>query len=458
MKLDIEELVRRQRDFFNTGCTTDISYRMQALKKLYAALKAWESRLNAALKEDLNKSVHEAYMCETGLTMSELGYMIKHMKKWSRRKHVRTPLAQFAAKSFVVKEPYGVTLVMSPWNYPVLLTLEPLIGAIAAGNCCIIKPSAYSPATSAVIKAMISDIFPEEYVAVVLGGRKENSALLDQKFDYIFFTGGVSVGKLVMEKASKHLTPVTLELGGKSPCIVDHTADIKMAAKRIVFGKYLNCGQTCVAPDYILAEKSIKDELVDEIIKQIRLQYGDEPLDNKNYGKMINEKHYNRVMGLIDKNKTVTGGYGRKASLQIAPAVLDGVTENDAVMQEEIFGPVLPVIEVSCIDKAYEFVKSRPEPLALYLFTSDFDTEKRFLNTVPFGGGCVNDTIIHLATSAMGFGGVGNSGMGSYHGKKSFDTFSHEKSIVKKYTWLDLPMRYQPYKKMYERLIRMFIR
>ena len=312
---------------------------MQALKKLYAALKAWESRLNAALKEDLNKSVHEAYMCETGLTMSELGYMIKHMKKWSRRKHVRTPLAQFAAKSFVVKEPYGVTLVMSPWNYPVLLTLEPLIGAIAAGNCCIIKPSAYSPATSAVIKAMISDIFPEEYVAVVLGGRKENSALLDQKFDYIFFTGGVSVGKLVMEKASKHLTPVTLELGGKSPCIVDHTADIKMAAKRIVFGKYLNCGQTCVAPDYILAEKSIKDELVDEIIKQIRLQYGDEPLDNKNYGKMINEKHYNRVMGLIDKNKTVTGGYGRKASLQIAPTVLDGVTENDAVMQEEIFGP-----------------------------------------------------------------------------------------------------------------------
>lgn len=458
MKVNIEELVRRQREFFNTGKTIDISYRKQALLKLYEALKTWEDRLNAALNEDLNKSEYEAYMCETGLTMSELRYMIKHVKKWSRRKHVRTPLAQFAAKSFVIKEPYGVALVMSPWNYPVLLTLEPLIGAIAAGNCCIVKPSAYSPAASAVIKAMISDIFPEEYVAVVLGGRKENSTLLDQKFDYIFFTGGVSVGKLVMEKASEHLTPVTLELGGKSPCIIDHTADIKTAAKRIVFGKYLNCGQTCVAPDYILAEKSIKDEFVNELINQIRTQYGVEPLDNKNYGKMINEKHYNRVMGLIDKNKTVTGGYGRKDSLQIAPTVLDGVTENDAVMQQEIFGPVLPIIEVPCIDKAYEFVRSRPEPLALYLFTSDSDTEKRFLNTIPFGGGCVNDTIIHLATSSMGFGGVGNSGMGSYHGKKSFDTFSHEKSIVKKYTWIDLPMRYQPYKKMYERLIRMFLR
>lgn len=456
--MNIEELVRRQREFFNTGKTIDISYRKQALLKLYEALKTWESRLNAALKEDLNKSEYEAYMCETGLTMSELRYMIKHVKRWSRRKHVRTPLAQFAAKSFVIKEPYGVALVMSPWNYPVLLTLEPLIGAIAAGNCCIVKPSAYSPAASAVIKAMISNIFPEEYVAVVLGGRKENSTLLDQKFDYIFFTGGVSVGKLVMEKASEHLTPVTLELGGKSPCIIDHTADIKTAAKRIVFGKYLNCGQTCVAPDYILAEKSIKDELVNELVNQIRTQYGVEPFDNKNYGKMINEKHYNRVMGLIDKNKTVIGGYGRKDSLQIAPTVLDGITENDAVMQQEIFGPVLPIIEVPCIDKAYEFVRSRPEPLALYLFTSDSDTEKRFLNTIPFGGGCVNDTIIHLATYSMGFGGVGNSGMGSYHGKKSFDTFSHEKSIVKKYTWIDLPMRYQPYKKMYERLIRMFLR
>lgn len=455
--MDIEQLVERQRAFFNTGRTIDISYRMQALNKLYNALKEWEDRLNAAVKEDLNKSVHEAYMCETGLTMSELNYMKKHVKKWSRRTRAGTPLAQFAAKSFVVKEPYGVTLVMSPWNYPILLTLEPLIGAIAAGNCCIVKPSAYSPAASAVIKAMISEIFPEEYVAVVLGGRKENSALLDQKFDYIFFTGGVTVGRLVMEKASKNLTPVTLELGGKSPCVIDRTANIKIAAKRIVFGKFLNCGQTCVAPDYVLAEKSVKEELVEELIKQIRLQYGDNPLDNKDYGKMINERHYNRVMGLIDNNKTVIGGYGSKDTLQIAPTILCGVTESDAVMQEEIFGPVLPVIEVSHIDEAYRFVKSRPQPLALYLFTSDSDTEKRFLNTAAFGGGCVNDTIIHIATSKMGFGGVGGSGMGSYHGKKSFDTFSHEKSIVKKYTWLDLPMRYQPYKKMYEKLIRMFI-
>ena len=357
-----------------------------------------------------------------------------------------------------VRNPYGVTLIMSPWNYPVLLTLSPLIGAISAGNCCVVKPSAYAPHTSDVLAEMIAGIFDEKYIAVVKGGREENSALLEQHFDYIFFTGGVNVGRLVMEKASRNLTPLTLELGGKSPCIVDESANIKMAAKRIVFGKFLNCGQTCVAPDYILVCKSVKDRLVNEIISQIKLQYGSSAINNPDYVKMINEKHFSRVKGLIDENKVVYGGQADEAKLKIEPTVMVNVTEEDAVMKEEIFGPLLPVIEVENVEEAYMYVKAHPSPLALYIFTSDKKTKKLFLNNVSYGGGCINDTIIHLATSNMGFGGVGNSGMGSYHGKKSFETFSHEKSIVDKATWLDLPMRYQPYKKMNEKLIRFFLK
>lgn len=397
-------------------------------------------------------------MCEVGLTLSELRFVRKHINSWSKTRTVRTPLAQFHGKSFTVQEPYGVVLVMSPWNYPVLLTLEPLIGALAAGNCCIVKPSAYSPATSQVITQLIGETFPKGYVAVVEGGREENQNLLEQTFDYIFFTGSVNVGKLVMEKASAHLTPVTLELGGKSPCIIDHTANLKLAAKRIVFGKYLNCGQTCVAPDYVLIEPGVKDRFLKYVKREIIRMYGNDPLSNPTYGKMINQKHFDRVLRLIHSTKTVYGGESNADTLQIAPTILDRVTEEDAVMQEEIFGPVLPILTVSSMDEAYAFVKKRPQPLALYLFTSDKKTEKRFLKKVPFGGGCVNDTIIHLATPYMGFGGVGNSGMGSYHGKKSFETFSHEKSIVKKYTWIDLPLRYPPYNKLKEKLVRMFVK
>lgn len=397
-------------------------------------------------------------MCEIGLTLSELRFVRKHIPAWSSNRTVHTPLAQFHGKSFTVQEPYGTVLIMSPWNYPVLLTLEPLIGAMAAGNCCVVKPSAYSPAVSKVLAEMIGESFPEKYVAALEGGREENQALLEQEFDYIFFTGGVNVGKLVMEKAAAHLTPVTLELGGKSPCIVDHTANLKLAARRIVFGKYLNCGQTCVAPDYVLIEQCVKEKFLEYVKKEVIRMYGESPLDNPDYGRMINGRHFERVLELIDQAKTVCGGRSREDTLQIAPTVLDGVTENDAVMQEEIFGPVLPVLAVHSVEEAYQFVKKRPKPLALYLFTSDRKTEQRFLREVPFGGGCVNDTIIHLATPYMGFGGVGGSGMGSYHGRKSFDTFSHEKSIVKKYTWIDLPMRYQPYAKWKQKLIRMFVK
>lgn len=456
--MEIEELVKAQRAFFDSGKTLEVSCRIRGLELLERAILKYEEKLYGALKADLGKSASESYMCEVGLTLSELRYMKKHIRSFAGNRRVRSPLAQFHARSFTVQEPYGVALIMSPWNYPVLLTLEPLIGALAAGNCCVVKPSAYSPATSGVMAELIREAFPEEYVAVVEGGRKENQNLLEQKFDYIFFTGGVTVGKMVMEKAAAHLTPVTLELGGKSPCIIDHTANLKLAARRLVFGKYLNCGQTCVAPDYVLAEKSIKEELLEYIRQEIVKQYGENPLLNPSYGKMVNKKHFDRVLGLIDEKKLVHGGEKDEASLRIAPTVMDGVSPEDPVMQEEIFGPLMPVLTVKNMDEAYRFVKERPKPLALYIFTSDRRTEERFLKEVSFGGGCVNDTVIHLATSNMGFGGVGNSGMGSYHGKKSFETFSHEKSIVKKYTWIDMPMRYQPYTALKDKLVKMFVK
>lgn len=454
---EIKALVDKQQKFFKSGKTLDLNFRKEALNKLEKAIKDREDRFFEALKSDLHKSPTESYMCENGLTLSELKYVKSHFKRWAKNSTKLTPITHFAAHCFTVKEPYGVALIMSPWNYPVLLTLEPLISAIASGNCVIVKPSAYSPATTALIKEMIQSTFDEEYVAVVDGGRAENEALLDQKFDYIFFTGSVRVGKEVMAKAATNLTPVTLELGGKSPCIIDSTAKIKLAAKRLVFGKYLNCGQTCVAPDYVLVEESVKDELIKYIKFYIKDMFGEDPLKNENYGKMINKKHYDRVLGLINKDKVVVGGFGNEDTLQITPTVMDNVLSTDSVMQEEIFGPVMPIITVKDMDEAYEFVYSRPEPLALYLFTSSSSVEKRFLKSLKYGGGCVNDTIVHLATSYMGFGGVGNSGMGSYHGKKGFDAFSHEKSIMKKYTWLDLPMRYQPYKKIYDKVIRMFL-
>ena len=453
-----KEIVEAQRTYYMEGKTRALSARIDALNRLEQSILTYEQELYQALRSDLGKSRAESYMCEVGLTLSELRYVRRHVKSWSRNRRVHTPLAQFHAASFTVQEPYGVVLIMSPWNYPMLLTLEPLIGALAAGNCCVLKPSAYSPATSAVMAKLIREAFPSDYVTVIEGGRKENEDLLNQKFDYIFFTGGVNVGKLVMEKASAHLTPVTLELGGKSPCIVDHTANIPLTARRLVFGKYLNCGQTCVAPDYVLVEKPVKEKLLTCIKEEIRRMFGEHPLENPDYGKMINQKHFDRVRGLIDPMKLVAGGQVQEETLRIAPTVLADVTAEDPVMQEEIFGPVLPVIPVKDIEESIRFVQKRPKPLALYVFTEDKRTEQRVLTETSYGGGCINDTIIHLATSEMGFGGVGNSGMGSYHGKKSFDLFSHEKSIVKKSTWMDLPMRYLPYTGWKEKLVRMFVR
>ena len=455
---DASQIVARQRAYFATGATLPLSFRKQALDALRASILRHEADINAALMQDLGKSASETYMCETGMTLAELSYMRSHMGRWARRRHVLSPLAQFPSDSFTVREPYGVTLILSPWNYPFMLCMEPLIGALAAGNCCVLKPSAYSPATGAVIRTIVAECFPPEYVTVVEGGRAENQALLEQKFDHIFFTGGVNVGREVMRKAAEHLTPVSLELGGKSPCIVTADARIDVAARRIAFGKLLNCGQTCVAPDYVLVDRRVKDELIAALIRHMTAMAGRDATKNGEYVHMVNEKHFDRVCGLIDPAKVVFGGRSDRATLRIQPTILDNVTAEDAVMGEEIFGPVLPILTYDSIDEAERFINDRPHPLALYLFTEDRAVQQRFLDAVPFGGGCINDTIIHLATSRMGFGGVGQSGMGSYHGKKSFDTFSHEKSIVKKSTLIDLPVRYAPYSRLKDRLLRVFLR
>ncbi len=455
---EIRQIVEKQRAYFYTGATLPLEGRIRALKKLRTYIREHEAELNQAIREDLGKSAYESYMCETGLVLTEITYMLRHIRSFARKKTVYTPLAQFPSRSFVKPSPYGVTLIMSPWNYPFLLTIDPLADAIAAGNTAVIKPSAYSPCTSRAIRTMIRECFPEEYVAVVTGGRAENTCLLNEPFDYIFFTGSQAVGKEVMAHAARHLTPVTLELGGKSPCIIEKTADLPLAAKRIVFGKYLNCGQTCVAPDYIYCDEEIRDRLVEEIRKQIRKQFGPSPLTNNDYGNIINEKHFDRIMGLIDPEKVVWGGKSDKSTRKIEPTLMNHVTFNDAVMQEEIFGPVLPVLTYDSLDAAIEKINSMPHPLALYLFTSDKQAAKKVMSRCGFGGGCINDTIIHLATSEMGFGGFGESGMGSYHGKEGFRTFSHNKSIVDKKTWLDLPMRYQPYKKFNEKLLHIFLR
>ena len=455
---EINSLVTRQRKFFQTGATLPVSVRITALRGLYTAIVKYENEIHDALKKDLGKSGFESYMCETGLVLEEISYMLKHIRRFAGEKRVRTPLAQFHSRSFKKPSPYGVTLIMSPWNYPFMLTLSPLVDALAAGNTAVVKPSAYSPNTSEIIRKILSQCFDPPYVAVVTGGRAENTCLLGEHFDYIFFTGSQTVGKEVMRNAAEYLTPVTLELGGKSPCIVDQTADIRLAARRIVFGKYLNCGQTCVAPDYIYCHRSVKDSLVKEIQRQIQLQYGEEPLHNPDYGKIINEKHFDRILGLIEEKKIVHGGNSDRDTLRIEPTVLDNVTFADPVMQEEIFGPLMPVLVFDNLDEAITRINAMPHPLALYFFTSDKAAAKDVTSRCGFGGGCINDTIIHLATTEMGFGGFGESGMGAYHGKTGFDTFSHYKSIVDKKTWIDLPMRYQPYRKMHEKMVRFFLK
>ena len=457
--MNIHEIVENQRRYFETGATLPVAFRLQMLKKLQDALTRREAEIAAALSADLGKSAYESYMCETGLVLSEIRYLLRHTPRLAKGRSVPTPLAQFAARSYEQPTPYGATLIMSPWNYPLLLTLDPLADAIAAGNTAVVKPSAYAPATSALLAKLIRACYPPEYVAVVTGGREENAALLDERFDFVFFTGSQNVGREVLRHTAETLAPAVLELGGKSPCIVDETARIPLAARRIVFGKFLNCGQTCVAPDYILCHEGIKDRLIKALRSEIRRQYGENPLENPDYGRIVNEKHYHRLLSLIDRDKLAAGGQVSPQTLQIAPALLTDVTRDDPVMQEEIFGPILPVLTYSRFEDLYDRLAREPKPLALYLFSEDRARIRQAMARLRFGGGCVNDVVIHLATSQMGFGGVGESGMGAYHGKAGFEAFSHKKSIVDKKTWLDLPMRYQPYRsRLYEKLVRAFLR
>lgn len=455
---DMQNIVAKQRDFFHTHITRDVRFRRQALQKLQRALIEWEERICEALQKDLGKCACETYMSEIGMVRAGLRETLRHLRRWSRPKSVPAPLAQFPSSCRVEPEPYGVTLIMSPWNYPILLCLDPLAAAISAGNCCVVKPSSMTPATSEVISAMLGSLYPPEFVTTVLGGRESIGALLQQKFDYIFFTGSPMVGHVVMEAAARHLTPLTLELGGKSPCIVDETANISVAARRIAFGKILNAGQTCVAPDYLLIHHSRKQEFIDAYRSEINRMLGETPLQHPEFTHIVNSRHFERLMGLMNDATPIIGGKGDPDSLRIEPTLLVDVTASSSAMQQEIFGPILPLLTYEKWEEVEQFILSRPRPLASYLFTTSRETEKRFVRHLSFGGGCVNDTIIHLAVHGLPFGGIGDSGMGSYHGKAGFDTFTHYKSILKKANWLDLPFRYHPYTLLGEKLLRFFLR
>ena len=424
----MQKKLEKQRAFFRSGRTIPLAFRKKALKRLGRAIRQHEKEIYAALREDLNKSKTETFMCEVGMTLAELSYMLKHLEGWAKKKYVRSPLAQFSATSFTVKEPYGVALIMSPWNYPFMLTMEPLIGAIAAGNCAVVKPSAYAPATSAVIRRILRACFPEEYIFVVEGGRAENQALLDQRFDYIFFTGGVTVGKEVMAKAAKHLTPVTLELGGKSPCVVDRTAKLELAAKRIAFGKLLNCGQTCVAPDYILVERSVKDEFLVYLKKWIVRMYGADATENDAYVKMINQKHFDRVTGLIDPEKVIFGGGRNERTMQIQPTILDDVTAEDAVMQEEIFGPVVVVQKFKTVDEVIELANDSVYGLGGGVFTGSLNTAMKVSRGVQTGRVWVNT--YNAIPAGAPFGGYKESGIGRETHKVMLEHYSQTKNIM----------------------------
>ncbi|MGA5688491.1 aldehyde dehydrogenase [Cytobacillus pseudoceanisediminis] len=451
------DLIQKQRNFFTQGKTKDVTFRMEALGKLRSVIKQHEQELMDALKADLNKSEFDAYLTEIGILLEEIRFTLKHLKKWAKPKKVKSSIAQFGSKSCIYPEPYGVALIIAPWNYPFQLAIAPLIGAIAAGNCAILKPSELTPRTSALLSKMISNQFPQEYISVVEGDAETSTALLNEKVDYIFFTGSVPVGKIIMEAASRHLTPVTLELGGKSPCIVHEDANLKLAAKRIAWGKYINAGQTCVAPDYIYVHSRIKDEFLKELKQSIQELYGENPIASGQFTRIVSEKHFSRLTKFLTDSTTVHGGRHDLSSLTIEPTVLGHITWADEVMQDEIFGPILPVLEYDDLSGMISEVTARPKPLALYIFTESEGVQNQILSSISFGGGCINDTVYHLSSPYLPFGGVGESGIGAYHGKGSFDVFSHEKSILKQTTRFDLPFRYPTTKNALKK-VKLFIK
>lgn len=454
--MEIKTIIDIQKKFFKTGETRHFSFRKETLVKLKEGIIEFQGKIEEALYNDLGKSSSESYMTEIGMVLEDITFQIKHLKRWMKKKKVKTPMAQFKARSYQIAVPYGNTLIISPWNYPFLLSIQPLVGAIAAGNTVLLKPSEYSVYTSEVINTLIQKVFKPEHVSCVLGDYRISSEVLNYKFDYIFFTGGTKIGKLIYEAASSNLTPVTLELGGKSPTIVDETAKIDLAAKRIVFGKFLNCGQTCVAPDYVVVQNSCKDKLIASLKKWLSILYAD-PLSNEKYGRIINEQHFNRLLSYLENQSIVYGGSYDRGKLKIEPTILVDVNLSSTIMEDEIFGPILPIISYSTKEELFFILGMNPQPLALYLFTTDKKFEDEVISKISFGGGCVNDTIIHLATTNLPFGGVGNSGIGAYHGRASFRVFSHYKSIVKKANWPDLPIRYSPYSRRKDKIIRFFM-
>jgi len=443
----IIDIFNRQKDFFYTNKTNDLNFRINTLKKLKLIIKENEEEIMEALYKDLKKSNFESYATEIGIVYDEINLHIKKLKSWAKKEKKKTPLVHFPAKSYIYKEPYGVALIIGPFNYPFQLIIAPLIGAISAGNCAIIKPSENSPKTALLLEKLINNNFDKSYISVIdpLGGKETVSYLLDLKFDYIFFTGSVIVGKIIMEKASKNLIPVTLELGGKSPCIVDNTANIDLAAKRIVWGKFLNSGQTCVAPDYILVESSIKSKLLKALVKEIKSQFGNDIKSSPDFPRLVNKNSLNRLKEYLTDGKVYFGGSFDDENLYLEPTILVNIKENSKVMKDEIFGPILPIVEYSNLDEAIKFIRSKEKPLALYYFSENKSSIEKVLLNVSSGGATINDTIIHVASSYLPFGGVGTSGTGQYHGKASFDTFSHKKSIIKRGTFFELPIRFAPY-------------
>ncbi|HDR7632011.1 MULTISPECIES: aldehyde dehydrogenase [Bacillus] len=440
--MSISSIVNKQKQYFYNGYTRSIETRKNNLKKLYDGIQRFEGEIFQALKLDLNKSVHESFTTEIGYVLKEISFQMKHISSWSKPKRVRTALTHFGSKGKVVPEPYGVTLIIAPWNYPFQLAIAPLVGALAAGNTVVLKPSELTPNVSKVLTRMLGELFPEELVSVVEGGAQESTALLKEPFDYIFFTGSVGVGKVVMEAAAKKLTPLTLELGGKSPCIVHKDAKLDVTARRIVWGKFLNAGQTCVAPDYMYVHSSVKEQLIEALRHEIAEQYGKDALQNDNYVRIVSERHFERLCTFLQDGKPVIGGNYTKETLHIEPTVLTNVTWQSAVMEDEIFGPILPIIEYDKIEEVIETIQHHPKPLALYVFSEDRKVQEKVTSNISYGGGCINDVVYHLATPYLPFGGVGSSGLGSYHGEQSFRTFSHYKSILSQSTAFDMKIRY----------------
>ena len=443
--------------YFDSGATLSVSARIEHLIKLKKTILQWEDRLYDACMKDLGKSSFETYETEIGIVQAEISHTLRHLKKWAKPKRVPTPLAHFPSSSYIIRQPKGVVLVMSPWNYPIQLSLVPLACALAAGCCVLLKPSRYSRNVSSVLKQMLDSCFDPALVSVVEGGHQANTDLLQLKWDHIFFTGSPAVGKIVMEAAARQLCPVTLELGGKSPCIIDGSVNMKTAAVRLAWGKFLNAGQTCVAPDYLLINEKCRDEFVNEFRKAVRKLYP-QGVNSPDLGKIINEKHFQRLRHLFENQKIIIGGEIDEKTMKIAPTLLDETDPESPVMQEEIFGPILPMITWKDFDEAVDFVRSREKPLALYIFSKDKKHIRQVQERLTYGGGCINDTIVHLSNPCMPFGGVGASGMGSYHAKQGFDTFPHEKSTLKKALWLDIPVRYAPYSSRLIRLLKLLMR